>query len=76
MEPDSSFIERTRVHVARALVEVNEQGDGTIPVELLILDGPRRLWKNTRLGELCDIDVKAIAACGPTKGQRERQQKH
>ena len=41
MEPDTLFIERTGVHVARALVEAEQQGDGTIPVELLILDGPR-----------------------------------
>ena len=54
MEADTIFIERTRAHVARALVEVKQQGDENIPVELLLLDGPRRLLKVTRLGELCD----------------------
>ena len=63
MEPDTLFIERTGVHVARVLVEVKQQGDETmIPVELLILEGPRRLWKGTRLGELCDVDVKSYCS--------------
>ena len=51
---------------------MKQHGDGTIPVELLILDGPRQLWKGTRLGELCDVDVKSIAACGLSEGPEKK----
>ena len=44
LEPDPSFIEKTgvHVHVARSLVDVTRSIERMIPVELFILDGPKK----------------------------------